>query len=182
MSVSVVDAGPRRVCRSVEVAAPAAELFAMAADPRRHHELDGSGTVRGNIKVPAEMAVGSKFSTSMKMYGLPYRITSTVTAFKPNELVEWRHPVGHRWRWEFAELSPTLTRVTETFEPKNLEGRPAGVFVCIGQVVGVHIDEAVLTDGLFDAVKAGNLSRLGYMDFAAVTETFAMRRPKWRPD
>ena len=69
MTVTVVDAGPRRVCRSVEVAAPAAELFAMAADPRRHHELDGSGTVRDNIKVPAELAVGSKFSTSMKMYG-----------------------------------------------------------------------------------------------------------------
>jgi hypothetical protein len=116
MTVTVVDAGPQRVCRSVEVAAPAAELFAMAADPRRHRELDGSGTVRDNIKMPAEMAVGSKFSTSMKMYGVPYRITSTVTAFKPNELVEWRHPVGHRWRWEFESLSPTLTRVTETFD------------------------------------------------------------------
>ncbi len=116
MTVTVVDAGPSRVCRSVEVAAPAAELFAMAADPRRHHELDGSGTVRDNIKVPAEMAVGSKFSTNMKMLGVPYRITSTVTAFKPNELVEWRHPLGHRWRWEFESLSPTRTRVTETFD------------------------------------------------------------------
>jgi hypothetical protein len=116
MTVTVVDAGPQRVCRAAEVAAPAAELFAIVADPRRHHELDGSGTVRDNIKIPAEMAVGSKFSTSMKMYGLPYRITSTVTAFKPNELVEWRHPLGHRWRWEFESLSPTLTRVTETFD------------------------------------------------------------------
>ncbi|WP_374026402.1 SRPBCC family protein [Mycobacterium sp. HNNTM2301] len=116
MMTNVVDAGPRRVSRSVEVAAPAAELYAMAADPRRHSELDGSGTVRDNIKVPAEMAVGSKFSTSMKMYGLPYRITSTVTALKPNELIEWRHPLGHRWRWEFEALSPTRTRVTETFD------------------------------------------------------------------
>ncbi|OJZ68763.1 dimethyladenosine transferase [Mycobacterium paraffinicum] len=113
---NVVDAGPRQVSRSVEVAAPAAELYAMAADPRRHSELDGSGTVRANVKVPAELAVGSKFSTSMKMYGLPYRITSTVTALKPNELIEWRHPLGHRWRWEFEALSPTRTRVTETFD------------------------------------------------------------------
>jgi hypothetical protein len=116
MTVTVVDAGPRRVSRSVEVAAPAAELYAIVADPRRHRELDGSGTVRDNIAVPAEMAVGSKFSTKMKMYGMPYRITSTVTALKPNELFEWRHPVGHRWRWEFESLSPTLTRVTETFD------------------------------------------------------------------
>jgi hypothetical protein len=116
MIVNVVDAGPRQVSRSVEVDAPAAELYAMAADPRRHRELDGSGTVRDNIKLPAKLVVGCKFSTNMKMHGLPYRITSTVTALKPNELVEWRHPVGHRWRWEFEPLSPTLTRVTETFD------------------------------------------------------------------
>jgi hypothetical protein len=116
MTVNVVDAGPRHVSRSVEVAAPAAELYALVADPRRHHELDGSGTVGDNIEVPAKMDVGSKFSTKMKMFGVPYRITSRVTALKPNELVEWRHPLGHRWRWEFASLSPTLTRVTETFD------------------------------------------------------------------
>src|SRR6201993_3124753 len=115
MTVNVVDAGPHQVCRSVEVAAPAAELYGMAADPRRHHELDGSGTVGNNISVPSEIVVGSKFSTKMKMYGVPYRITSRVTALKPNELIEWRHPVGHRWRWEFESLSPTLTRGTETF-------------------------------------------------------------------
>lgn len=50
MTVVVVDAGPRRVSRSVEVAALAAELFAIVADPRCHSELDGSGTVRDNIK------------------------------------------------------------------------------------------------------------------------------------
>jgi uncharacterized membrane protein len=117
--VTVVDAGPRQVSRSVEVAAPADELFAVAADPRRHHELDGSGTVRDNIKAPTKLTVGSKFSTKMKMFGVPYRITSTVTALKPDELVEWRHPEGHRWRWEFESLSPALTRVTETFDYRN---------------------------------------------------------------
>lgn len=116
MTVIVVDAGPGQISRSIEVAAPASALFAIAADPRRHRELDGSGTVRDNVKSPAEVVVGSKFSTKMKMYGMPYRITSRVTALKPNELVEWRHPEGHRWRWEFESLSPTLTRVTETFD------------------------------------------------------------------
>ncbi|MGO9253836.1 MAG: dimethyladenosine transferase, partial [Mycobacterium sp.] len=46
MTVTVVDAGPHQVSRSVEVAAPVEELYALAADPRRHRELDGSGTVR----------------------------------------------------------------------------------------------------------------------------------------
>jgi uncharacterized protein YndB with AHSA1/START domain len=118
-TVGVVDAGPRQVSRTVEVNAPATELYAMVADPRRHHELDGSGTVRTNVTSPAELTVGSRFSTRMKMFGIPYRITSTVTALKPGELVEWRHPFGHHWRWEFEQLSPTLTRVTETFDYRD---------------------------------------------------------------
>ncbi len=116
MTVRVVDGGPRQVSRSVEVTAPVAELYAFAADPRRHGELDGSGTVRDNVTMPAELAVGSRFSTAMKVLGVPYRITSTVTAMTPNRVFEWRHPVGHRWRWEFEEISPTRTLVTETFD------------------------------------------------------------------
>ncbi|AMU22980.1 SRPBCC family protein [Mycobacteroides abscessus] len=119
MSVSVVDPGPQQISRSVEVSAPVTELFAMVADPRRHHELDGSGTVGQNIRTPDRLQVGSRFSTGMRMFGLPYRITSTVTEFDPDKVVEWRHPLGHRWRWEFVALSPTSTRVTETFDFRN---------------------------------------------------------------
>ncbi|MBV8346346.1 MAG: dimethyladenosine transferase, partial [Mycolicibacterium sp.] len=52
MTVEMVDAGPRQVSRSVEVQAPAAELFAIVADPRLHRELDGSDTVGDNIDAP----------------------------------------------------------------------------------------------------------------------------------
>jgi hypothetical protein len=114
--VTVVDTGPGRVSRSVEVGAPASELFAIVADPRRHHELDGSGTVVDNIRAPAELTAGSQFSTKMRMLGVPYRITSTVTALTPDALIEWRHPLGHRWRWEFEQVAPHRTRVTETFD------------------------------------------------------------------
>jgi Polyketide cyclase / dehydrase and lipid transport len=119
MTVSTVDAGPNQISRAVEVNAPAEELFAIVADPRRHHELDGSGTVGDNIKAPERLVAGARFSTKMTMFGLPYRITSTVTSIKPNELVEWRHPAGHHWRWEFSAVSPTVTRVTETFDYRN---------------------------------------------------------------
>ena len=116
MTVTSVDAGPKQISRTVEVNAPASELFAIVADPRRHHELDGSGTVHDNIRAPERLSPGARFSTKMTMYGLPYRITSTVTAFKPDQLIEWSHPFGHRWRWEFVATTPTKTRVTETFD------------------------------------------------------------------
>jgi flavin reductase (DIM6/NTAB) family NADH-FMN oxidoreductase RutF len=73
-------------------------------------------------------------------------------------------------------------KVTEIFRPRALDGRHADAFVVIGEVVGVHIDDAFLRDGLFDTAKAGNVARLGYMDYSSVTDIFAMRRPRWGQD
>lgn len=73
-------------------------------------------------------------------------------------------------------------KVTDIYEPKGLDGRHAGAWVTVGEVVGVHIDEAMLTDGLFDAVKAGNVSRLGYFDYSAISEVFARKRPRWNKE
>ena len=49
--------------------------------------------------------------------------------------------------------------------------------VVIGRVVGVHIDDAVLTDGLVDPAKTKPIARLGYMDYALVETVFTMHRP-----
>ena len=70
-------------------------------------------------------------------------------------------------------------KVTDLYEPKGLDGRHAGVFVVVAECVGVHIDESVMTDGAFDIVKAGTTARLGYRDYATVTEVFQLIRPRW---
>jgi Polyketide cyclase / dehydrase and lipid transport len=116
-TVITIDAGPRRVTRQALVRAPAAEIFALVADPHRHPELDGSGTVRpGAVSGPQVLSAGARFTVGMKQYGVPYKITSTVTAFEADRLIEWQHPMGHRWRWELAETEPGITQVTETFD------------------------------------------------------------------
>lgn len=71
-------------------------------------------------------------------------------------------------------------RLTDVYEPKALDGSHAGVFVVFAECVGVYIDESVMTDGLFDIVKAGTTARLGYRDYATVTETFELIRPRWK--
>lgn len=71
-------------------------------------------------------------------------------------------------------------RVTEVVRPLGLDGRRADATVVIGEVVGVHIADACLVDGLFDIVKAGTVARLGYMDYTTVDSTFVMRRPRWQ--
>jgi flavin reductase (DIM6/NTAB) family NADH-FMN oxidoreductase RutF len=48
----------------------------------------------------------------------------------------------------------------------------------VGRVEGVHIDDACLTDGRFDPVKAQIMARLGYMDYAQVTEVMELMRPR----
>jgi len=50
-------------------------------------------------------------------------------------------------------------------------------FVVFGQVVGIHINDDCIVDGLFDVTRAGLLARLGYQDYTVVTSTFALARP-----
>lgn len=129
-SIRTIDKGNRTVARQTEVKASADELFAIVADPHRHGELDGSGTVKDTVKGPQRLERGAKFSVGMKQYGVPYRITSTVTEFFDGDgtkIIEWQHPLGHTWRWEFEENQPGVTTVTEAFRyetakaPKLLE-------------------------------------------------------------
>jgi hypothetical protein len=104
------------VSRRVVVDAPAAELFALLADPYRHGEVDGSGTVGGTVAGPAPLQLGDRFTVRMTFHGLPYRLTSTVTGLEEDRLVEWRHPFGHHWRWQFREVATGRTEVTETWD------------------------------------------------------------------
>ena len=48
----------------------------------------------------------------------------------------------------------------------------------LGQVVGIHIDDAVLTNGLIDMSKLKPIARLGYMDYTRVDYVFTMERPQ----
>jgi len=82
-----------------------------------------------------------------------------------------------------AEAGAALEcKVTEILRPKGVDGRPSTAIAVIGEVVGVHIDDDLLTDGLFDVVKAGNLSRLGYFDYSIIEKVFPLYRPRWDKD
>ncbi len=47
----------------------------------------------------------------------------------------------------------------------------------IGHVLGIHIDDSILTDGMIDNAKLRLISRLGYKDYAGVENVFSMDRP-----
>jgi len=50
----------------------------------------------------------------------------------------------------------------------------------IGEVVGVHIRDEVLTDGIVDIARIKPVARLGYKDYAVVERPFTMLRPQER--
>jgi flavin reductase (DIM6/NTAB) family NADH-FMN oxidoreductase RutF len=60
----------------------------------------------------------------------------------------------------------------------DLDGKPTGSTLLLGQVVGVHIDPAFLEDGLFDITAAQTIARCGYRgDYTVVASVFEMLRP-----
>jgi hypothetical protein len=106
------------------ISAPAAAIFAVIADPSRHPEIDGSGTVK-KVKpgAPQQLALGAVFGMSMKL-GVPYTMSNTVIEFEPDRRIAWQTVVsgpvgrfigGRIWRYELAPVDGG-TRVTETWD------------------------------------------------------------------
>ena len=100
-------------------ATPAA-VFALISDPSRHHEFDGSGTVRDAKNVPHQLKLGAKFGMSMKLL-VPYSMVSTVVEYEQDRLLAWQTlppvPVvdkvsgGRIWRYELEAVDGgTLVR------------------------------------------------------------------------
>ena len=105
--------------------APAAAIFDLLADPSRHQEIDGSGTVKGvpggaKDAGPQRLALGSTFGMSMKM-GVGYTMENTVVEFEENARIAWQpRPTqtvmawfvgGRIWRYQLVPAAGgTLVR------------------------------------------------------------------------
>ena len=48
----------------------------------------------------------------------------------------------------------------------------------IGEVIGVHINENILKNGIFDILAYDPIARLGYKDYTYVSSKFELERPK----
>jgi flavin reductase (DIM6/NTAB) family NADH-FMN oxidoreductase RutF len=73
-----------------------------------------------------------------------------------------------------ASLECKMLNAMELF---TLDGTTTGGWLIVGQVVGVHIAEDFLVDGMFDTVKAQAVARCGYRDYSQVMEMFSALRP-----
>lgn len=70
-------------------------------------------------------------------------------------------------------------RLLQIVHLRDLDGNEMNQFVVFGQVVGVHIDRAVLRDGLFDTWAAAPVMRMGYLSlYSEIGPRFEMNRPR----
>lgn len=113
----------RRAGRIV-INAPAGQIFDIIADPYRHPDFDGSGTVKKGFSGPHRLSKGSTFGMDMKM-GFPYKIKNTVEEFEEPTRIAWRHAGRHRWRYELRAIDENTTEVTETFDGSTALFPPA---------------------------------------------------------
>jgi flavin reductase (DIM6/NTAB) family NADH-FMN oxidoreductase RutF len=60
---------------------------------------------------------------------------------------------------------------------ETADGAPVDCHVVFGQVVGVHIDDRFIVDGLLDTAAMKPIARCGYDQYAVVESLFSMTRP-----
>ena len=105
------------------IAAPPEAIFELLADPSRHREIDGSGSVQGPKGDAPRLRLGSQFGMSMRI-GLPYSMVSTVIEYEQDRRIAWQTrgsgAIGGRfggriWRY-VLEPAPGGTLVRESWD------------------------------------------------------------------
>lgn len=110
--------------------APAPLIFDVIADPRRHPDFDGSGSVkRVRSDGPARLFEGAAFAMEMKRV-VPYGMINTVTEFEEGRTIAWApkpaNGIGARffgriWRYELEPVDDgTLVRETWDISHESL--------------------------------------------------------------
>lgn len=71
-------------------------------------------------------------------------------------------------------------RVTKVLTLPDMDGNETDSHAVFGQVVGIHIADAMIRGGRFDLASADPIMRLGYMDYAGMGPVFELKRPSQR--
>ena len=102
---------------------PPEAIFALLADPSRHREIDGSGSVHDPKGSTRRVGLGDQFGMAMKR-GVTYSTTNTVVEFEDNRRIAWktcspnivgRVLGGPIWRYELEPVTGG-TRVRESWD------------------------------------------------------------------
>ncbi len=114
---------------TLTVAAPAARLFAVLADPTTHPAIDGTGWVQEPVEQAPLTEVGQIFRMDMYHANHPngdYQVVNKVQVLDPPRTIGWLTGQdkgggdlefgGWSWRYDLAPLGTSETEVTLTYD------------------------------------------------------------------
>jgi hypothetical protein len=132
MTMADVEYQPVTVSR--RIGAPAHDIFQVLANPVRHLEMDGSGSLRGAASTAMISGVGDVFVMKMYFSHLgDYEMNNHVVEYEQDRRIGWEpeagrgHPDtaedgseqpswGHRWSYQLTPDGPDATIVTEIYD------------------------------------------------------------------
>ncbi len=121
------------------------------------------------------------FSLATEALARQMNISSAPEASGVNEfdLAELEQGASVVIQTPFVAASPAALECV-TLDVRQLSDRHGTLldrFLVIGEVVQTHIRDEFIKDGRFDTVSARPIARMGYADYATVTEAWQMDRP-----
>jgi uncharacterized protein YndB with AHSA1/START domain len=114
---------PRVVSASRDIAAPAARIFELIADPSQQPRWDGNDNLAEAVAGQRVRRAGDVFSMKLTLGTVR---ENHVVEFEEGRRIAWlpsetgRRPPGHLWRWELEPIDQTHTRVTHTYDWSRL--------------------------------------------------------------
>ncbi len=110
---------PRIVTARREIAADAARIFELIADPAQQPRWDGNDNLASAPEGQRVHAVGEVFTMRLTIGQIRQ---NHVVEFEEGRRIAWRpaepdrEPPGHLWRWELEPAGPGRTLVTHTYD------------------------------------------------------------------
>ncbi len=157
--------------------------FFNAVSEKPHYVVFGSGGPKDSLRNIEETG---EFVCSLATYDLRYQMNTT-SAPVPRGVDEF--PLAGLTAAASKLVRPPRVKESpvafeckhwKTIEIPGDEGKAApGYSVVFGRVIGIHIDETFIKDGIVETGRMRPIARMGYMDYAVVTpETvFNINRP-----
>ena len=117
------DDAPRTASATRDVAAPAAVIFELIADPAEQPRWDGNDNLAEAPPGQRVRRVGDVFTMVLSKGSVR---ENHVVEFEEGRRIAWRPadpgrpPAGHLWRWELEPAGEATTRVTHTYDWSEL--------------------------------------------------------------
>lgn len=159
--------------------APYSFFNAVASDP--HYVIFSSGGRKDSQRNAEE---SGEFVCSLATYDLKDQMNTTSAAVEADvdemALAGLTPAPSRLVKPPRVQESPVAFECTyyKSIHLPGKDGKPGIYSMVIGQVVGIHIDDACIVDGRVDVARMRPLARLGYMDYTVVDTIFSIERPR----